>query len=225
MSIAEKLVTIAENEPKVYQAGYSQGNVEGLAEGYNSGYEFGKQDGIQVEYDRFWDTVQNNGNPADYSYRFYNFPAVLFDPKYDFVFSGVEPISASFTFRLLQATDMKKNCDFTRLQHMQYTFYQTNLKNARTIKLSPENVYKDTFSHSVNLEEIRIEGEIGQNGLSFLQCTKLTHESLMSIINALQDKSADTSGTSWLITLGSANIAKLSEDEKAIMDNKGWDYL
>lgn len=178
------------------------------------------EEGKQSEYDRFWDTIQNNGDPVVYSYMFYNFPATLFNPKYDFVFDGAEPTTASFTFRLLQATDMKKNCDFTRVTHMQYTFYQTNLKNARTIKLSPENVYKDTFAHSIYLEEIRIEGEIGQNGLSFLQSTKLTHDSLMSIINALQDKTS--AGGTWVLTIGTANLAKLTDAEKAIATQKGW---
>jgi hypothetical protein len=176
------------------------------------------EEGIQSEYDRFWDTIQNNGNPTSYAYRFLNFPAALFNPKYDFVMDGVDTTSASWSFRLLQATDMKKNCDFTRVTHMQYTFYQSNIKNARTIKVSPANLYKDTFAHCVALEEIRIDGEIGQNGLSFSTSRKLTHDSLMSIINCLEAK---TEGT-WTVTLGATNLAKLTDAEKAIATQKGW---
>ena len=57
LSIADKLALIAENEPKVYQAGYDRGYAEGsnaggggdgdgsYDEGYNAGYEVGKTDG------------------------------------------------------------------------------------------------------------------------------------------------------------------------------------
>jgi hypothetical protein len=50
--------------------------------------------------------------------------------------------------------------------------------------------------------------------------TKLTYESLMSIINALKDFSG-TGGTRTC-TLGEANLAKLTDAEKAIATEKGW---
>lgn len=75
-----------------------------------------------------------------------------------------------------------------------------------------------SFNNNPNLEELRIEGIIGQNGLSFAQSTKLSHDSLMSIINALQTK---TSGT-WTVTLGATNLAKLTDTEKAIATERGW---
>lgn len=52
MSIAEKLVTVAENVPKVYDAGYANGYADGAATGgdteaaYNEGLEAGKSDFI-----------------------------------------------------------------------------------------------------------------------------------------------------------------------------------
>lgn len=50
MNIAEKLTIIAENEQKVYDKG--------------------KADGVQSEYDRFWDNYQNNGKLIDGRYAF-----------------------------------------------------------------------------------------------------------------------------------------------------------
>jgi hypothetical protein len=60
MIIAEKLIQIAENTPKVYEAGktkgkedgYEQGRSEGLAEGYNNGYPDGKADGYAEGYEK-----------------------------------------------------------------------------------------------------------------------------------------------------------------------------
>ena len=46
----------------------------------------------------------------------------------------------------------------------------------------------------------------------------------MSIINALVDYSEDSGGTTYTLTIGTDNIAKLSADEIAIIENKGWNY-
>ena len=46
---------------------------------------------------------------------------------------------------------------------------------------------------------------------------ELTHESLMNVINNLAE--VDTNPT---LSLGSENLAKLTDDEKSIAINKGW---
>jgi hypothetical protein len=80
--------------------------------------------------------------------------------------------------------------------------------------------YTNTFSNCPALTTLIIEGTIGQNGFDVSSCTKLSHDSLMSIINALK------SGVSGLtVTLGSANLAKLTDAEKAIATQKGWTLL
>ena len=48
-------------------------------------------------------------------------------------------------------------------------------------------------------------------------CTQLTHDSLMVVINGLQTVTA-----AQTLTLGTANLAKLTEDEKKIATDKGW---
>ena len=63
MSVADKLVIIAENEQKVYEAGQ------------------------KTEYDRFWDVYQDNGKRVSYSGAFYGsgWTDETFKPKYDIV--------------------------------------------------------------------------------------------------------------------------------------------
>ena len=46
----------------------------------------------------------------------------------------------------------------------------------------------------------------------------LTHDSLLNVIN----KAADVTASPKTLTLGSANLAKLTDEEKAIATNKGW---
>ena len=46
----------------------------------------------------------------------------------------------------------------------------------------------------------------------------ITHESLLNVIN----KAADVTASPATLTLGSTNLAKLTDEEKAIATNKGW---
>jgi hypothetical protein len=80
------------------------------------------------------------------------------------------------------------------------------------------------FQSCPNLEHVIIEGTIGQNGFNVSASTKLDLESLLSILNALANKTGDTSA-SWVCTLGAANLAKLTDAQKAIATDKGWTLL
>ena len=62
MSISDKLVTIAENEQKVFDAGK------------------------KAEYDAFWDAYQTNGNRRHYNHAFYDYwDDITYNPKYPIV--------------------------------------------------------------------------------------------------------------------------------------------
>ena len=76
------------------------------------------------------------------------------------------------------------------------------------------------FVRCWELQNLEIEGTIGESGLNISWSTKLSHDSLMSIINALKDYSSTTS--TWTATLGTENLAKLTDAEKAIATQKGW---
>lgn len=72
------------------------------------------------------------------------------------------------------------------------------------------------FYHCTNLTNFKAPKNIGI-ALSFSNSTKLTHDSLMSIINNLATVSSSTT-----LTLGSTNLSKLTDEEKAIATGKGW---
>lgn len=55
-----------------------------------------------------------------------------------------------------------------------------------------------------------------------LSKTNLDHESLLSVINCLIDNVG--TGTTLTLTLGSSLIAKLSEEELHLIEEKGWTY-
>ena len=114
------------------------------------------------------------------------------------------------------------------------TYYTSNifascpqLKTIRGIVPAPASAtartqYWDMFnSDNAALENLTILGPIYHNW-KFSPCTALTHESLMSIVDNLADKTTDTSGTSHTVTLGATNLTKLNETDIAIATQKNW---
>lgn len=55
--------------------------------------------------------------------------------------------------------------------------------------------------------------------LDLSQSTLLTVESLMNVINNLKDLTGDSAQT---LTLGATNLAKLTDEQKAVATNKNW---
>lgn len=98
--------------------------------------------------------------------------------------------------------------------------YCTVLHTIAKLGCDENTAFDNTFRNCYALRNITIDGVIGQNGFNVSASTYLTHDSLMSIIDHLADKSG--TGTTWTITLGSTNLAKLTDAEKAIATQKGW---
>lgn len=76
------------------------------------------------------------------------------------------------------------------------------------------------FYNCSALANITILETIRYSGLNFQYSPLLTHDSLISIINALYDYS-DAEAT-YNITIGSTNLDKLTDEEKAVATAKGW---
>ena len=84
-------------------------------------------------------------------------------------------------------------------------FYNcTSLTTITELNVSKNKKFSNTFYNCTNLQNITFVGTININGLSLSHSTQLTHYSLMSLINALADKSG-TTGTTWKVTIGSTN--------------------
>jgi hypothetical protein len=226
MSLAEKTKTIAENVPKVFEAG--------------------KQVGKQAEYDRFWDANQDNGNRENYRYGYYgaSWTNDNFHPKYK-----IKPTIATSVFQSCGATIFDAEMDWSKITDAGNMFMssrftelpEVDLENATynkaymfaamhglvslRIKVNENTTYvSNMFQELIALTELEIIGTIGKNGFN-VNGLPLTHDSLIGILYALQDKTGDTSGTSWVCTLGATNLAKLTDAEKAIATQKGWSLL
>ena len=209
-----------------YNSGLTKGNEQGLEEGKAIGYAEGKTDGIaegkKSQYDEFWDSIQNYGNRRDYSYCFgYTWGGGIFNPKYDIICGNASSIHALLYYS--KVSDTKVTIYAVGANNSTSIFANAKeLHTIRKIVVSEMNKFTSWFDYCYALENLAIEGTIGQKGFNVQWSTKLSHDSLMSIINALKDNSgSDTWNT---ITLGPDNIAKLTQEERDIMEQKHWEY-
>ena len=233
---------------------YDRGYVDGFEDGgedaesaYSDGFEAGKQ----AEYDAFWDSIQACGARTNYEYVFrdttWDKP---FDPKYSF--GNVTKAHEMFKNTKVGDNLYTDKLDFSKCVQLIGTFMESNVTRLKRIDMrSCSSAYNGaastffgcdslkeitefyppistnfngTFTSCDDLEIINFCSEIAVNGLNLQWSTKLSHDSLVSIINCLKDYSEDTSGTVWKVTIGGANMAKLTEADLNIIEENGWAF-
>jgi hypothetical protein len=205
--------------------------------------------GKKSEYDAFWDAFQNKGTRDHYGYSFAGlgwsyknyYPKYSMIPKYatsmfeqsrvDDVYSRLDEKNLVLDFsECIQIanvfyaayTEHLRRIDVRKAEDLGNLFSYSRIVTIEALVVDESASYRTCFVSSKELTNLTIEGTIGKNGFNVQWSTLLTHDSLMSIINALKDYSEDTSGTEWVVTLGAENIAKLTEEEILIAENKGW---
>ena len=101
--------------------------------------------------------------------------------------------------------------------NLSYMFnYSYSLKTIKgTIDMQNVTNANSMFYYCRDLEEVHIHN-LGVN-LSLSESTKLTHDCLVELINNLQ-----TVTSTKTLTLGSTNLAKLTDAEKQVATDKGW---
>ncbi|MBQ8552302.1 MAG: hypothetical protein IJ428_05775 [Clostridia bacterium] len=233
------------------QDGHSEGYESGKADGVQEGYTNGVADGKQAEYDAFWDAYQPNGGGLTHyngAFAGTRWTSETFRPKYDIVpnYANLLFWASEMEIDLAQhLEDCGVKLDFsqtwTGTQAFAYSWftrigeislnanrnYTSMFGLASKLKTIDKFTMRDgvninnAFENCTALENIIFDGAISVNGLNLQWSTLLSHDSLMSIINALEDYSADTSGTAWTVTIGD-NIAKLTDEELQIAKDKGW---
>ena len=204
---------------------------------YNKGYDAGKQ----AEYDNFWDKFQNYGERNGYQYAFaYGYwNENIFKPKYNlvatdgsFMFyynrsslniktalenagvvldtSGATNVQNMFCrcgSPELPTIDLSSATDTTRM------FYSEDIITIEKVIFSENTVIaSNIFNGLTGLENIEIGGEICSD-IAFSACTKLSLDSLKSIINHLKDYSGTDKEFTCKLTLASAS--------KTLLENEG----
>lgn len=218
MSISDKVLQLKQDFDDVYEAGQKE----------------------------VWKGTTNNGNRVNYVNGFQ-----YTDLDHFYPYTDLQPIQAGYMFAqtrdggqvdlVARFEEYGSTLDFSKSTNMARTFYVSGVTRLGTIDcrsataldylyatspylhtielmiVGANNTYNNSFNGTSELANIEFEGEIGNN-INFSSCTKLSHDSLMSIINHLETK---TSGT-FTLSIGSTNLAKLTDAEKAVATQKGW---
>ena len=242
--IANTIRDILGSTQKINAKNFSQEIQDLHLVGINRGRNIGKQE----EYDRFWDSFQNNGTRDGYQYGFAGrgWSDETFKPRYDII-----PVSnVSYMFSTCYITDLEKALNGVKLSFSRitvgshvfaYCLYltvvpeidittaqystlsnwfdgATALTTIRKIKVKEDTTYTNAFNNCTKLANITFDGVIGTD--INLQHSPLTKTSMKNIISCLKDYSS-TGGTHTL-TLKADRENMLTDAEKAVATNKGW---
>lgn len=231
MSIAEKLITIAEKQQKVYDAGYEKGKAEGGGSDTEAAFEEGKQ----AENKAMWDGITANNTRTSWASAFQYWGCEYLRPPYviaptkgalsnmfsdnkklkevkseHFDFSNYTPAQTANTsgwYRMFMNCSSLETVEDLGMAAggYNYTFSGCSaLKKVVVLRSNADTQFQSTFNSCGALEDITIEGTIGQNGFVISSmATKLSKASILSILNACN---IDVTSSPVTITLPSKCI-------------------
>ena len=206
MDFANELKTIADNTPKVYEAGKN------------------------AEREAFWQSFTVNGTRKQYRYACFNegWNDTSFNPPDGLIV----PNDARYMFENTGITHLyKRQVDFSKATDLRQVFNTstsiryvecfdisssnaglgstfggcTNLETLTMQTTSDKFVFaSSTFTNCVNLTHLTLVGTITTNGFNVQWCEKLTKDSIYSIFNAL---STTTSALSITLSKTAVNNA------------------
>lgn len=155
-----------------------------------------------------------------------------FSTKYN-IFSGNNILES---IRIYSDTEITVNNNSTSSGYAPiFDSRRNRFKNLKTLQLtnitiSGKNLVLDnsmTFQFCPNIENLDLGIYLSKfstsydGSIDFTNNKKLTHESLLNIINSIPSNSGSETLT---LELGETNLAKLSEEEKQSISDKGWVY-
>lgn len=169
-------------------------------------------EGKKSQYDEFWDNYQDYGNRTHYynAFSLYGWTENTYKPKYDIKptsatnmywgaplkkisygnvkidFSKCPTLNQMFQgANQIGVANVDVDVDCSSATEISQTFsYNPMLVSIKKLIVHEALTYKNVFSGSGYIEELQVEGIIGQDGFS-IASTKLNRASIVSIINAL----------------------------------------
>ena len=150
------------------------------------------------------------------------------DMKYMFQYcSNLTTLPEMDTSKVTTMENLFRNCtsliniseiDTSNVTSMRYMF--ANCSSLTTVpEMDVSNVANIDYIFSSCPSLTDLGGFIGLKlNLDLSYCSNLTHNSIMNVIN----KAAEVTASSRRLSLGSDNLAKLTDEEKAVATNKGW---
>lgn len=118
--------------------------------------------------------------------------------------------------------DYGEQWDTSNITVFTSAFNNTGLRYIPSLDFSSATNINNMFNGCASLIVIGEVSNIKISGINLNQAPCLNHDTLMRFLNALYDYASEGSSATYTLTLGAANLAKLTDEEKAIATNKGW---
>lgn len=222
MSIAEKLQTVAENVPKVYNAGYEKGKSEGGDNPLNyatfeSGYIFYRA--VFPENYEFDFSIP--GTTGGISTLKCFTQSNLYKVKIG-IYKNYKAIAANYMFQnCAKLVSVKIKNDSLRFNNCNYLFDGcTALESIDGVIDISQCISTNTmFNKCYALKEVRFVSQCINANILFDSCADLSVDSINSIINGLADKTGKTSCT--LFVHGNV-FNRMTVEQKSAIANKNW---
>lgn len=209
---------------------------------------YGRDTGGRGFYDEFWDAVQANGTRTDYSRAFVNWNCEYIRPKHKVkppASQIIEMFAKNATlkavekeyFDLSQIPSGIHNANYMCAECTSLLIFEdigmpsmannseiwrncVSLHTIEKYRVSENSLYSETFKNCPDLENLTIEGVIGQRYFNLQWSKKLSKASITSVIDHL---SATTSGLT--VTLSKTAVNKAFETSSGANDgdtSKEW---
>ena len=225
MSIAEKLLQLKQDFDNVYKAGQEAGgggDIIDLAR-YAKTFYFGTDVGLPENLVVNLDTTTSLANFITginfltVKHLTINCPNQItsmnrtFYGQTNLYTIGMEHITLNF--------DTSKNTSYR-----QAFVVMPNLKtiDGTPLDFSSATDVTQLFANCPVLEEVWVAKETIKINMDISSVTTLSVDSLLSFLYGLYDYSTDVSSTSHTFKIGTANLNKLTDTQKAIATEKGW---
>ena len=257
--LVEQKNTLADNINNNGVSASQEETLNTLVPKVNNVYTKGVEDGVQYEYDKFWDAFQNYGNRKFYSHAFqedssHRAWSTGFTPKYpikcdvfqsymfqQFNVASTTPIDFTEFCKVNNIRFSYNNIEVDYIRIGTYGFSSANVSRLPKIKVDQlnynfQNCQKletideleilsttsamDGFGNCKLLKNVTFTGSVKCSSVSFTQNPLITVETMLSLFYALYDYSEST--TTYKVYLGTTNLNKLTDEEKAIATNKNW---
>lgn len=206
-STAHQLATIAENEPKVYEAGKN------------------------AERDRFWEVFQRGGVEGHYQHAFSNgrFTDENYNPKYHIKCTPSHVTAAQYMFYNAPITDTKVEIVAGNDRPLTSAFQNSSVQTIRKLTVTSGVTYSNTFMNCTGLKNIVMQGTIGRT-IDFSYSTLLTAESMKSIVSCLENFAGTSNESKYTLTFPAECWERLEADSAApdggtwqnYVKNLGW---
>lgn len=232
MSLQDKLTTVAENVPKVYEAGIAEGKVQESLDFWNMFTANGTR-GYYVYGFRGWGwTVANplaKIRPTEQYYNILNHCPnleTIIPDNFDFSATpDIQTESTSAYYHTFSNNPKLKAIPDMNMppRGMYYTFFNCpELERIERVQIKENTVLNRPFQALVSLKHLRIEGTIGDD--MFLADSKLLDKD--SILNIFECLSTTVTGKTITLNERAVDVAfETSEGAKDGKDSDEWKAL